>query len=228
MSTIGRLLSNHHSTDSITQNQESKPEIIAINEDAATDVFSALSSETARDILVALYNEPGVASDLADRTDTTVQNVTHHLNNLIDANLIEIADTWYSDQGRKMKVYAPVNSGLVVVGGVDVSKPTLRTALKRILGSVGLVAIVSWIILLITNRHPSPSGGSTLGLGPESAPSQPWLVAPDTLFMVAGLSLLFLLAGLWYLRTRSSTLWVTSAPVGISEGADRKRTKTRV
>ncbi|MFO7833706.1 MAG: helix-turn-helix domain-containing protein, partial [Halohasta sp.] len=59
--------------------------VVSISEDAADEVFKTLSSSTARQILAALYEEPRPASELGTETDTTVQNVRYHLQNLQDA-----------------------------------------------------------------------------------------------------------------------------------------------
>ena len=88
--------------------------------DAATAVFEALGSETARAILTALEEEPAPASDVADRVDTTLQNVQYHLANLQAADLVVAAGTWYSDKGREMTVYAPAVDRLELrLGGAD-------------------------------------------------------------------------------------------------------------
>lgn len=83
----------------------------------ADAVFDALTAKTARDILAELHEEPTTASALADRLDTTVQNTTHHLGSLEAANLVTAVDTWYSEQGREMDVYAPTSGPLVVLAG---------------------------------------------------------------------------------------------------------------
>ena len=94
-----------------------EPRLVDIDEDAADEVFGALSSETARSILAALYEEPRTASDLAEAVDTSLQNVRYHLEKLVDAELVEVADTWYSERGTEMKVYAPRSESLVLFAG---------------------------------------------------------------------------------------------------------------
>lgn len=92
----------------------------------AGPVFEALSSETARTILEALYDRPGTASELADRVDTSIQNVHYHLQKLQSADLVDVVDTCYSTKGAEMDVYAPTNDPLVlsVGGSANESPPT--------------------------------------------------------------------------------------------------------
>ncbi|QDX40332.1 transcriptional regulator [Salarchaeum sp. JOR-1] len=118
-----------------------EPRLVDISEDAADDVFAALSSGTARAAYTALHDDPRTASDLAEVTDTTVQNVRYHLDNLRDAGLVEVVDTWYSERGREMKVYAPTDTSLVVFAGDDENRSTVRTVLRELVGGVGALAV---------------------------------------------------------------------------------------
>lgn len=81
--------------------------VLDITDDTSEAVFEALGSETARSILVALEDDPATASDLADRVETSLQNVQYHLGNLQAADLVAVVGTWYSSKGREMAVYAP-------------------------------------------------------------------------------------------------------------------------
>src|SRR6056297_1480512 len=99
-------------------------QVVGIREEAADEVFEALSSRTAREILAALYEEPDTASSVADTVDTSLQNASYHIEKLVDADLVEVADTWYSEQGREMKVYAPASESLVVFAADEASKPS--------------------------------------------------------------------------------------------------------
>lgn len=104
-------------------------------DDGPDQVFSVLRSDTAREILTALYDEPTVASKLADRVDTSPQNVQYHLDNLVEADLVTVADTWYSAKGKEMKVYAPANEPLVVVIGDSEDEGACRRALAQVTGA---------------------------------------------------------------------------------------------
>lgn len=87
--------------------------IVRFDDSDAGSVFETLAVETARSILVELQREPTVPSDLAEAVDTSLQNVTYHLDNLEDAGLVEVVDHWYSAKGKEMSVYAP--TGLPIV-----------------------------------------------------------------------------------------------------------------
>lgn len=81
-------------------------EIVGIADNRADVLFEALGSETARDILAQLIQEPQTASGLTETTDTSLQNIHYHLTKLDDAEAIEEVAVEYSSRGREMSVYA--------------------------------------------------------------------------------------------------------------------------
>ena len=139
--------------------------VVGIREDAADDVFEALSSRTAREILAALYEEPDTASSVAEKIDTSLQNASYHIEKLVDAELVEVADTWYSEQGREMKVYAPASESLVVFASDEVSEPSLKDRLLRILGAVGVLGVSSVVVQRLFGQQSSGEGSPTYSVG---------------------------------------------------------------
>ena len=152
-----------------------EPRLVDLDDEVADDVFQALSSGTTRQIFSALHETPQTASDLADVTDTSVQNVQYHLEKLVDADLVNVVDTWYSERGTEMKVYAPTDEALVLFAGRD-KQSSLRSLLKRVVGALALLlpmsAAVAWLARQLepAGRPTEPGGGQS---GPDPA------VAPD-------------------------------------------------
>lgn len=108
---------------------ETDTEAESVSLSDAGAVIDALASRTARSILNALYEEPRPASELASTVETSTQNVNYHLENLREANLVEVADTWYSSKGAEMDVYAPTAEPLCVfVGEPDESEVSAAVA----------------------------------------------------------------------------------------------------
>lgn len=116
--------------------------VIGVDSDDADDLIGALSSDTARNILAELHDEAATPSEVADRTDTTVQNARYHLENLTEAGLIDVEGTRYSPKGREMDVYAP-SEPLVMFVGREEDSTSLRDALTRFLGTVGLIGVAA-------------------------------------------------------------------------------------
>jgi predicted transcriptional regulator len=69
-------------------------------------VLDPLSSQMARTILAVLAEKPMTVTEIAGTVGTSVQNAMYHTNNLREAKLIAMVDTWYSEKGKEMPVYA--------------------------------------------------------------------------------------------------------------------------
>ncbi|MHB9287425.1 ArsR/SmtB family transcription factor [Halobacteriales archaeon Cl-PHB] len=136
------------------------PRVIGLDSEEADAVLAALSSETARSLLAAIHDDPSPPSELADRVDTSLQNAQYHLEKLEDAGAIEVVDTAYSAKGREMDVYAPADQPLVVFAGDDEAGSTLRTALSRLLGAIGVLAFASLAVQAVAEGLPLPDLGS--------------------------------------------------------------------
>jgi len=138
-----------------------EPTVLELDGDEADAVFEALSARTARRMLTALYEEPRAASDLADVVDTSLQNVQYHLEKLRDAGLIEVVDTWYSETGTEMKVYAPTDSAVVLFAGEE-SGSALRDALRTLLGGLAILGpaalLVRWGVERLSPDEPAAEG----------------------------------------------------------------------
>lgn len=171
--------------------------VIAVDDEPADDVIKALSSQTARDILARVYDEPCTPSDLAEATDTSLQNIRYHLDNLLEAELVEVVDTWYSQTGNEMKVYAPTAAALVLFAGADTTTSDLRSMLRQVLGAVGVLGIASvlvqWLAQMLRSASDNVAGGGTGGVAPSFLDTAP----PGALVFAGGLLLLAVFVGWW-------------------------------
>ncbi|PSQ47826.1 hypothetical protein BRD19_08405 [Halobacteriales archaeon SW_7_65_23] len=149
--------------DNVTLDEDREPRLVELDEETADEVFTALSSGTTRKIFLELHKAPQTASDLADVTDTSVQNVQYHLEKLLDAELVEVVDTWYSERGSEMKVYAPQDESLVLFAGRDKQR-SLRSLLRRLVGVLGVLVPGSALAGYATSRS-GDGFGSLFGGG---------------------------------------------------------------
>jgi DNA-binding transcriptional ArsR family regulator len=154
-----------------TEPPDAGPRVIGVDSEDAEDVLAALSSGTARELLSVLHEEPAPPSRLADEVDTSLQNAQYHLEKLETAGAVEVVDTAYSEKGREMDVYAPADQPLVIFAG-DEGESTLRSALSRLLGSVGVLAVASLAVQALVGEGgllDSPTGAGGAGAGGAGA-----------------------------------------------------------
>jgi len=176
------------------ERENTEPRVLDIADEDADDVLAALSTDTARDLLAAAYEEPRPASELAEAADTSLQNARYHLEKLVDAGLIEVADTWYSERGTEMKVYAPTNGPVAVVAGED--STSIRDALRSVLSRVTALAVASAAVQWALTRNDG-SGGQVQATEAPSAADPGGLESlatePGVLFFTGGLLVLLVL-----------------------------------
>jgi DNA-binding transcriptional ArsR family regulator len=176
-----------------TATPDERPRVLDIRETDADEVIDSLSSETRRAVLRELFDDPGTPSEIADRVDTSVQNVNYHLTNLTEAGLVEGIDERYSEKGQEMTVYGPANDPIVFVGDAE-ARPDLERSVRRIVGGVALIGVAALFVQWGAERLARPALRSgTAGPASYNAPTAPpgsltWyvfdVVEPGLLFFV--------------------------------------------
>lgn len=172
--------------------------ILGITDTEAEEVFEALSADTRRRTYQALFESPASTSELADRLDTSIQNVHHHLSILEDVGLVEPVDTVYSSRGNEMKIYAPASDPLVFVGEKDRRMP-VEQSLKNIVAGIALLGIASLIVQFVAERFWQRAVATSSTVGTASYPvgevtlveQLAWVlfevIEPGVFFFVGGL-----------------------------------------
>mgnify|MGYP000400986378 CR=1 FL=1 len=143
-----------------------EPRVLDLDDEATDAALSALSSETARNVLAAVYEEPRTPPEIRDEVGTSLQNVHYHIEQLSEADLIEEAGTGYSEKGTEMTVYGPANEAFVLFAGKEHDRSRLKAALSRLLGSVGLLALASYAV----QRFVESTGTNVGRLGDQVLP----------------------------------------------------------
>lgn len=189
-----------------------EPRVLDIEGTDADRAFEALSSETARRILTAIYERPRTPTEVREEVGTTLQNVHYHLDNLESADLIEPAGTGYSETGTEMTVYAPRNEAIVLFAGHDHDRSRLESLLGRVASMtavlVAATAFVAWwtrrraressdaSVELASDRVGQDAGGATGAAPPGIIESV--LAEPAAVFFLGGLAMILVTTGYWY------------------------------
>ncbi len=195
------------STPDTSAADDAEPRVIGLDSEDADDLLSVMSSDTARELLGALHEEPAAPSEIADRVDTSLQNAQYHLANLEEAGVVQVVDTVYSEKGREMKVYAPADKPLVVVAGSEEETTGLRSALTGLIGGAAGLAIIGGLLNVALGRGPLGTadqgqvgafGAETTGPGTGLLPLD--LAAPGVLFFLGGVTVLLAGFAFWWVR----------------------------
>lgn len=185
----------------VDETPENSPRIVKLDSESANAVLKAIGSETTRDILACLHEDPQPPSRLADAIDTSIANVDYHLRKLQDAGLITAVDTWYSEKGNEMQVYAPTCDPLVFAGTED-RTARVRSLFRGVATAFTLLIIASglvqWLVtdfLLASQRgttvRKATSAGAIDGLNLTPIP-------PGVLFFTGGTFILAIVTLVWY------------------------------
>jgi predicted transcriptional regulator len=144
-------------------------------EERAQIIARAISSRTAGEILHILAESPGTLSDIAEKMNIPLTRAKYHVDNLVQAGIIEIAMERYSVKGRPVKIYALTEQVLVVAP----KKVDIRAMLLKYSSVFGIYILVTGIFvalygILKTEQHPMLVGGGSLEpLPPPSPPAFP-------------------------------------------------------
>ncbi|EMA05564.1 Helix-turn-helix domain-containing protein [Haloarcula vallismortis] len=154
-----------------TGTADESPLVLDVAENETDDVLDALASDTSRSLFRTLYDEPGTPSEIADRCDTSVQNVHYHVSNLEDAELIEPVETVYSSKGNEMTVYGPASDPIVLVGDHDLA-PRIQQSMSNVVTGVGLIGLASLFVQWGAERLADTAAGAEV-LAPASPNAGP-------------------------------------------------------
>jgi len=172
----------------------------------AQKIAKAMGSPTAGDILQLLAEQPRSLSDITERLSIPMNTAKYHVDNLLDAGIIAVADTKYSVKGRTVKIYSLTDQLLIVAP----RRSDIRSMLTRYAALFGIVAVSSLGIFSLVSTSvvsngalmaPAPAiARQATGAGEEGVVMQSMKTTADTFAGVpaAGIdpALAFFLGGL--------------------------------
>ena len=190
-----------------------EPRVLALDGADVDEVFEALSSQTRRRILEELYDDPSTPSELAELTETSLQNIHYHIEKLAGVDLVEPVGTRYSEKGAEMSVFAPTSDPLVVVEG-EQDRDEMESRLKRMVGGISAIAVGSVLAQFALGGRISPGGAGggemmVMETTDGAAASNPGimdsvgnlLVEPGVMVLVGGLLALLVLESVYRRRS---------------------------
>lgn len=118
--------------------------ILEPGDERAKKIGKAMANKSATAILSSLKEKDLTLSEISERMDQPMTTVKYHVENLLDAELIEVRKIRYSEKGREVKVYG-VNERLVIVApsGGDIKDTLLKYASVFALLLIATLAMVA-------------------------------------------------------------------------------------
>jgi DNA-binding transcriptional ArsR family regulator len=146
-------------------------------QEKAQNIVKAISHQNAGDVMQILSLEgPLRLSDISERLGMSLNAAKYHIENLMGAGLLEIANTRYSVKGRKIKVYRLKNQVFIVAPKMT-GIAQVRSALLKYGAMLGIFIMV-FSFTLFQNFVPLPA--VPLHLSGSIQPGQPVPLMTDS------------------------------------------------
>lgn len=158
--------------------------VLQPGDERAQKIARAMASQTANAIIQAFSSGPMTSSEAARMMKIPITTATYHIDNLLEAGLLEVVDTRWSEKGREVKVYGLTDQVLIIAPPVS----DLRSVLKKytmlfaliVLATLGLRVFLpavlppSWDAEPLLQRAGTGEKVSTFGVpGVETAGAPP-------------------------------------------------------
>ena len=135
-------------------------------DERAQKIAKAMGSQTASDILQLLSEGQKSLTDITERLAIPMTTAKYHVENLLDAGLLSVAETKYSVKGREVKLYSLTNQLLIVAP----RHANVRSLLLKYASLFGIIAFGSIVIAIISPLFGSESTmRSSLNVVPRMA-----------------------------------------------------------
>lgn len=95
---------------------EKNLEVLFLSEDSRK-LVQALSNTNSIKILQLLENRDMSAGELAEELGMGLSTLKYNLDSLIEVDMIRVSEVKWSQRGRKIKIYRPVEKMIVLVPG---------------------------------------------------------------------------------------------------------------
>lgn len=119
--------------------------VLEPGDDRAKKIARAMASRTASDILGVLKHGEHTSSEIAESLSVPITTVAYHIDNLLDAGMIEVARTRWSRKGREVKVYSLTDTLVIVSPGLK----DIRSILLKYAQIFGIFLIATIMVIVI-------------------------------------------------------------------------------
>ena len=148
--------------------------VLEPGDERAKKIGKAMASNTASDVLSALSEDELTLSELSERLGQPITTLKYQIENLLDAGLVDIVRTRYSEKGRVVKVYGVRQQVVIMSPG----KTDLRSVLLKYASLFALIICASMVLLAMAPTFSFASdGGSAYELATGSGDARAQMTA---------------------------------------------------
>jgi DNA-binding transcriptional ArsR family regulator len=152
--------------------------VLEPGDERAQKIAKAMASPQAGEILQLMAEGPKSLSDISEKLKIPMNTAKYHLENLLEAGVIAVADTKYSIKGREVKLYSLTDQLLIVAPRrADVRSMLLKYA--SLFGIIGVSTLALSSILpalsgtgmhneMVALQAPAPAVDTANGAGREA------------------------------------------------------------
>jgi len=105
------MSTDESSNDDLTE----KIKILATDDEKIKSFGELFSNDSSRKILQLLFNEELAATQIAQKTDISLQLVKYHLNKLQDLGIVKISKIEKNSKSQDMKIYSATKFSIIIV-----------------------------------------------------------------------------------------------------------------
>ncbi|MDD1671446.1 MAG: helix-turn-helix domain-containing protein [Methanomicrobiales archaeon] len=114
-------------------------------DERAQKVGKAIASPLASDILDRFSQGPMTLSSVSETLHVPINTAKYHIDNLLDADLLEVVNTKYSVKGREVKVYGLKNQILIVAP----KRMDIKSVLMQYAPALGITCAISIVLAIL-------------------------------------------------------------------------------
>ncbi|MDE4907440.1 helix-turn-helix domain-containing protein [Methanogenium marinum] len=129
--------------------------VLEPGDERAKKIGKAMASNTASDVLSTLSEDELTLSELSERLGQPITTLKYQIENLLDAGLVDIVRTRYSEKGRVVKVYGVRQQVVIMSPG----KGNLRDLLLKYTSLFALIICATLVLLAMAPMFSFASDG---------------------------------------------------------------------
>ncbi|MDE1861987.1 MAG: winged helix-turn-helix transcriptional regulator [Thaumarchaeota archaeon] len=168
---------------------------LSIEDEKLKILGDLLSNDTSRKILKLLYGNEMAATEIAQKTESSLSLILHHLKKMQEVDIVRVNKVEKNSREHDVKYYVVAKFAMIILFP-DISEKAKRSksllnSLRRIqrFAAIGITAAFSWIVSQYLQIGAPSSAGERLPVGVNANATNLWPVIISLIIVISGLIL---------------------------------------